>query len=108
MPGDCTVAAEHGGGARSAAEYKIPWGHDSVAAMAASPEVDAVLVTTPNASHLVDALAAIDAGKHVLCEKPMAMNSDECRQMVEAARRRGVVFGVAHVFRFNKSVHEVS
>jgi predicted dehydrogenase len=72
--------------------------------MAASPEVDAVLVTTPNASHLVDVLAAIDAGKHVLCEKPMAMNADECRQMVEAARRRGVVFGVAHVFRFDESV----
>jgi predicted dehydrogenase len=88
----------------SAAEYKIPLGFDSVAAMAASPEVDAVLVTTPNASHLVDVLAAIDAGKHVLCEKPMAMNADECRQMVEAARRRGVVFGVAHVFRFDESV----
>lgn len=88
----------------SAAEYKIPLGFDSVAAMAASPEVDAVLVTTPNASHLVDVLAAIDAGKHVLCEKPMAMNADECRQMVEAARRRGVVFGVAHVFRFDESL----
>jgi len=88
----------------SAAEYKVPLGFDSVAAMAASPEVDAVLVTTPNASHLVDALAAIDAGKHVLCEKPMAMNADECRQMVEAARRRGVLFGVAHVFRFDESV----
>jgi len=88
----------------SAAEYKVPLGFDSVAAMAASPEVDAVLVTTPNASHLVDVLAAIDAGKHVLCEKPMAMNADECRQMVEAARRRGVVFGVAHVFRFDESV----
>jgi predicted dehydrogenase len=72
--------------------------------MAASPEVDAVLVTTPNASHLVDVLAAIDAGKHVLCEKPLAMNADECRQMMEAARNRGVIFGVAHVFRFNESV----
>jgi len=88
----------------SAAEYKIPAGFDSVAAMSASPEVDAVLVTTPNSSHLADVLAAIDAGKHVLCEKPLAMNSDECRKMVEAARRRGVIFGVAHVFRFNDSV----
>ncbi len=89
----------------SAAEYKIAAAFDSVAAMAASPEVDAVLVTTPNASHLVDVLAAIDAGKHVLCEKPLAMNADECRQMMEAARNRGVIFGVAHVFRFNESVH---
>jgi predicted dehydrogenase len=90
----------------SARDYKIAGAFDSVAAMAASPEVDAVLVTTPNACHLVDVLAAIDAGKHVLCEKPLAMTADECRQMVEAARQRGVIFGVAHVFRFNASVQK--
>jgi predicted dehydrogenase len=89
---------------QSATEYKIAGAFDSVAAMAASPEVDAVLVTTPNSYHLADVLASIEAGRHVLCEKPMAMNSSECRQMVEAARKRGVIFGVAHVFRFNKSV----
>ena len=88
----------------SAAHYKIPLAFDSVAAMAASPEVDAVLVTTPNSLHLADVLTAIAAGKHVLCEKPMAMNADECRQMVEAARKQGVLLGVAHVFRFDKSV----
>jgi predicted dehydrogenase len=90
----------------SAREYKVAGAFDSVAAMAASPEVDAVLVTTPNSCHLADVLAAIDAGKHVLCEKPLAMNADECRQMVEAARSRGVIFGVAHVFRFNDSVRK--
>lgn len=88
----------------SAAAYKIPQAFDSIAELAASPEVDAVLVTTPNSLHLADVLAAIDAGKHVLCEKPMAMNADECRRMVEAARNRGVLLGVAHVFRFNDSV----
>jgi predicted dehydrogenase len=91
----------------SARDYKIPGAFDSVAAMAASPEVDAVLVTTPNACHLADVLAAMDAGKHVLCEKPLAINADECRQMVEAARQRGVRFGVAHVFRFNDSVRKI-
>jgi predicted dehydrogenase len=89
---------------QSATEYKIPGAFDSVAAMAASPEVDAVLVTTPNSCHLADVLSSIEARKHVLCEKPMAMNSSECRQMVQAAHKRGVIFGVAHVFRFNKSV----
>ncbi|PYV85182.1 MAG: gfo/Idh/MocA family oxidoreductase [Acidobacteria bacterium] len=88
----------------SAAAYKIPHAFDSVAKLAASPEVDAVLVTTPNSLHLADVLAAIEGGKHVLCEKPMAMNAEECRQMVEAARKRGVLLGVAHVFRFNHSV----
>jgi len=89
---------------QSATEYKIPGAFDSVAALAASPEVDAILVTTPNSCHLADVLACINAGKHVLCEKPMAMTSSECRQMVEAARERGVILGVAHVFRFNQSV----
>jgi predicted dehydrogenase len=95
-----TIAAAR----ESAAEYEIPFAFDSVAALAASPDVDAVLVTTPNSVHLADVLAAINAGKHVLCEKPMAMNADECRQMVKAAGERGVVLGVAHVFRFNESV----
>ena len=88
----------------SARDYKIAGAFDSVAAMAASSEVDAILVTTPNSCHLADVLATIHAGKHVLCEKPMAMDADECRKMVEAARQRGVILGVAHVFRFNDSV----
>ncbi len=67
------------------------------------PEVDAVLVTTPNACHLQDVLTAIAARKPVLCEKPMGMDADECRQMVEAARNAGVLLGVAQVFRFEES-----
>jgi predicted dehydrogenase len=90
----------------SARDYKIEGAFDSVAAMAASPDVDAVLVTTPNSCHLADVLAAIQARKHVLCEKPLGMNSDECHQMVEAARKQGVILGVAHVFRFNDSVRK--
>jgi predicted dehydrogenase len=92
---------------QSAAQYKIPLAFDSVAELCASSEVDAVLVTTPNSLHLPDVLTAIEAGKPVLCEKPMAMNAGECREMVEAARRRKVLLGVAHVFRFNESVNKV-
>jgi predicted dehydrogenase len=92
---------------QSAAEYGIPLAFDSVADLCASPEVDAVLVTTPNSAHLADVLDAVDAGKPVLCEKPLGMNADECRQMVKAARHKGVLFGVAHVFRFNESVREL-
>src|SRR5437660_736180 len=90
---------------QSAAQYKIPLAFDSVTELCASPEVDAVLVTTPNSLHLSDVLTAIEAGKPVLCEKPMAMNARECGQMVEAARRRKVLLGIAHVFRFNQSVN---
>ena len=90
----------------SGKEYNIPLAFDSVAELCQSPEVDAVLVTTPNSCHLSNVLTAVNAGKAVLCEKPLGMNADECRQMVEAARRKNVVFGVAHVFRFNESVRQ--
>jgi len=89
---------------KSAAEYKIPQAFDSTATLCASKEVDAVLVTTPNALHLSDVLTAIEHGKPVLCEKPMAMNAGEARKMVEAARSAGVLLGVAHIFRFEDSV----
>jgi predicted dehydrogenase len=90
----------------SSRQYEIPLAFDSVAELCRSPEVDAVLVTTPNALHLKDVLTAIDSGKAVLCEKPLAMNAAEARQMVEAAQRRNVNFGVAHVFRFDESVRK--
>lgn len=67
------------------------------------PEVDAVFVATPNACHLQDVLLAIKHGKPVLCEKPMAVNAGQCRQMVEAATKANVLLGVAHVFRFELS-----
>jgi 1,5-anhydro-D-fructose reductase (1,5-anhydro-D-mannitol-forming) len=91
----------------SAAEYKIPLAFDSVADLCQSPEVDVVLVTTPNALHLPDVLTALAHRKPVLCEKPMGMNADECRQMVEAARRAGVLLGVAQVFRFEESISKL-
>jgi predicted dehydrogenase len=87
----------------AAAQYSIPHIFASTEELSRCPEVDAVLVTTPNACHLQDVLTAIAAGKAVLCEKPMAMNADECRQMVEAARNAGVILGVAQVFRFEES-----
>jgi 1,5-anhydro-D-fructose reductase (1,5-anhydro-D-mannitol-forming) len=87
----------------SAAEYGIPLAFDSAAELCQSPEVDAVLVTTPNALHLEDVLTAVAHGKPVLCEKPMGMSAGECKQMVEAARKTGVLLGVAQVFRFEDS-----
>jgi predicted dehydrogenase len=62
-----------------------------------------VFVATPNSFHLQDVLVAIACGKPVLCEKPMAINADQCRQMVEAARKAKVLLGVAQVFRFEDS-----
>jgi predicted dehydrogenase len=87
----------------SARQYNIPLAFDSAEAMCKSPEVDAVLVTTPNALHLRDVLLALSAGKPVLVEKPMGMNAGECRQMVEAAKKAKLLLGVAQVFRFENS-----
>jgi predicted dehydrogenase len=91
----------------SARQFNIPLAFDSAAELADSTEVDAVLVTTPNALHLRDVITAIDAGKAVLCEKPLAVNASEALKMVEAARRKNVFFGVAHVFRFDESVRKL-
>ncbi|PYX38046.1 MAG: gfo/Idh/MocA family oxidoreductase [Acidobacteria bacterium] len=112
MPGfalarNCRVTAlsrrDMGKARASAEEHKIPLAFDSIAELSRSPEVDAVLVTTPNAMHLADVLVALEHGKPVLCEKPMGMNAGECRQMVEAARKAKLLLGVAQVFRFEDS-----
>jgi predicted dehydrogenase len=87
----------------SATQYNIPLAFDSAESLCRSPEADAVFVTTPNSLHLSDVLLAVKCGKPVLCEKPMGMNADECRQMVEAARNAGLLLGVAQVFRFENS-----
>ncbi|HKS73125.1 MAG TPA: Gfo/Idh/MocA family oxidoreductase [Terriglobales bacterium] len=87
----------------SAKQFNIPLAFDSAKELCSSPQVDAVFVTTPNSLHLSDVLLAIECGKPVLCEKPMGMNAGECRQMVEAAQRAGVLLGVAQVFRFEDS-----
>ena len=87
----------------SARQYNIPLAFDSADALCHSPEVDAVLVATPNACHLQDVLLALKCRKAVLCEKPMAVNAAQCRQMVEAAAKANLLLGVAQVFRFEES-----
>ncbi len=61
--------------------------HASYDALVGDPDVDVVYIGTPHALHLENALAAIAAGKHVLCEKPLTLNAAEAEQMVEAAQR---------------------
>ncbi len=90
-----------------AAQYGIEHAYASTRELCECAEVDAVFVASPNAIHLDDVLTAIEHGKHVLCEKPMAMNAGEAEQMVTAAQRRGVRLGVAHCFRFCESVQRI-
>jgi predicted dehydrogenase len=90
-----------------ATEYGIPHAFLTTAELCLCPEVDAIFVASPDAFHLRDVLIAAEHHKHVLCEKPMAMNSTETAQMVKAARDAGVLLGVAHCFRFENSVHRI-
>ena len=73
--------------------------------LCASPEIDAVFITSPDAMHLEDALLALRHGKAVLCEKPLAMNASEASAIAEAADAAGLVSGVAQNFRYNRSVN---
>lgn len=65
-----------------------------------SPNVDAVFVCTPDHLHEEHALAAIEAGKHVFLEKPMAISIEGCDRLIVAARKKGVVLYVGHNMRF--------
>jgi predicted dehydrogenase len=68
------------------------------------PEVDVVHITSPNRHHHVQSLAALRAGKHVVCEKPLAMTTTETAELVEAARQAGKVFAVNYNVRFYPAV----
>jgi predicted dehydrogenase len=72
--------------------------------LAADPHLDAVVVATPNALHAPQAIAFLEAGKHVLVEKPMAPTVAEADAMVAAARGSGAFLMVAHCWRFHPDV----
>jgi predicted dehydrogenase len=74
-----------------AAEFGIPHAHGSYEALVADPEVDVIYVATPHPSHVADASLALNAGKHVLLEKPYTINAAEARVVAELARERGLV-----------------
>jgi predicted dehydrogenase len=82
--------------ADAASKHRIPNAHDSYEAMLADPEIDAVYIPLPNGLHGRWTLAAIDAGKHVLCEKPFTANADEARRVAKAAKSSGLVVMEAH------------
>jgi predicted dehydrogenase len=73
-------------------------------ALAADPDVDAAVVSTPNALHAPQAIALLRAGKHVLVEKPMATSVVEADAMIEASRGTGAWLMVAHCWRFRQEV----
>jgi predicted dehydrogenase len=106
LGGEIAVVANH----REATAHAFAERHsiDSVttdwASVADDAEVDAVVISTPNALHAPQSVAMLTAGKHVLVEKPMATSVEACDAMIEASRSASAALMVAHCWRFHPEV----
>src|SRR3982751_5892415 len=87
--------------AAAAAEWGIPRSIDGYDALLADPDVDAVYIPLPNHLHNEWSKRAADAGKHVLCEKPAALEAAEAADTIEHCVARGVVWMEAFMYRYH-------
>jgi predicted dehydrogenase len=90
-----------------AREWKIPRAYGSYEAMLADPEIDAVYISLPNSLHAPWTIAAANAGKHVLCEKPLAIAVEEVDAMADAGQKAGVVIAEAFMYRHHPQTLKV-
>jgi predicted dehydrogenase len=98
------IASRHPGAAeRAAHELGIPRAYGSYEALLADPDVDAVYIPLPNHLHAEWTIRAARAGKHVLCEKPVATTAAVAQEMVDACRDAGVLFMEAFMYRLHPS-----
>src|SRR6202043_2465089 len=91
-----------------AARYSVPTIHDSYEALLADPSLDAVYIPLPNALHAQWTLAALEAGKHVLCEKPFTSNAAQAREVAAAAQGSGLVVMEAFHYRYHPLARRMS
>jgi predicted dehydrogenase len=89
---------------RMAATHKPRRTFGDYAAMLADPEIEAVIVATADAFHVEATRMALEAGKHVLCEKPMAMSVEEAEALAATARRSGRVVHIGHMKRYDAAI----
>ena len=108
---DCELVAcvsrEQGRAQKFADRYGARVATTSYAEMLAHPEVDAVLVATPNALHAHQVIAAAEAGKHVLCDKPLATSVEDARRQLAACEAAGVQLGIVFHNRYLQWVRDV-
>jgi predicted dehydrogenase len=88
-------------GEQFAREHGIPRAHDSYDALLGDPEVDAVYISLPNSMHVPWSIKALEAGKHVLCEKPLSRHPDDVERAFEVAQREGRLLMEAFMWRHN-------
>lgn len=92
-------------------KYNIPdkntYNYDTVNQIKNNPDIDIVYVTTPNSLHYKHVLQIAATGKHVICEKPLADNAKQAREMVEACKKAGVKFYVGYRLHFEPNTREI-
>src|SRR6185312_12621255 len=76
----------------------------SIEALLDRKDIDAVVIATPHTAHLPNVLAAAAAGKHIVLEKPMGLDVDECRQMIDACDAAGVYLSLAKISRWLEAI----
>ncbi len=91
----------------AAAAYGIPLAFESVRDLAQHPEVEAVFIVSANSLHCEEAILAAQAAKHVLCEKPMALNATECEQMIAECSLHKVKLSVGHMIRLSPLIQRM-
>jgi predicted dehydrogenase len=92
----------------AAEQLGLPQGYATLDDVLADPAVDSVHLATPNRLHFAQAAAVLRAGKHVLCEKPLAMTSSETADLVQIAAESARAAGVAYNIRFYPLCHEAA
>lgn len=90
-----------------AAQWNIPRAYGTYQALLADPEIDIVYISLPNHLHAEWAVRCADAGKHVLCEKPLALTTAEVDRMMNAARRNNVIIQEGAMMRFHPQIEFV-
>ncbi len=87
--------------------FGIPHRHGSYEALLADPDVDAVYISTPHPFHAIWAIRAAEAGKHILCEKPLALNYPQAMAVIEAALEHDVFLMEAFMYRCHPQIQKL-